>query len=1021
MRKLSAVVMAALMVVGALPLLAGASSDGGPSSRVNGDNEPNDTWAQAEQLTGSPTINNGAVGKAPDASDWDFYYLDLTYTAAGETGDNIQVSITAQNHGNGQSTLSAYAFAPDQTIIAADLFNLGRTNQAFEWTAVVTGRYWIAIVQGHDLGTTYTLQVTRTNGAALTTNGNNDAGNATPIARGVGDFGTYSGSGDLSALAGGDPLDYFSIDAVADTSTWDMVIVKINVPGGGLNVKVDLFDNNMIYPPIDDTSCGGACAQRPRLHEEPITWSIMTDAFHATYFAWPRINHPAGDHFLRFWARANAGPYTFEVTWRTIDNDTNDNEIDATPLNIVDHHAVGSGNVAWQLDERDYFIFDAYTGTEVNVTVTNLDFDATYNIPRMTAGVSDPFNSFIQTAFENPEPDGYYYGHASTGTAESPTPHSVVVEYGGSTGAGTAYDLDIFVNTPVIVTAGDGAIQLSEGTANSDIMLRDWFDDADDGFDSLLFDTELTGDLAGLVTVNVGSSGDHVVTFTAPIDVTGTGLFRVNVTDPWGATGFKEFAITVYGINDPPMLNTSFVGLTPDHHLPTLYLSNPEEEEFVLDLTGLFIDPNGDKLNFDANASSLLGTSKDQVMTGGRVVTRWVDLNGHMRVTFDLEPNLVDDTGWISVKSLNGWNGTETITFSAWDNGVPNYPTPSDDEVTMDIVIPSGEKFTPVFDTTNPTTVSFDEDDLNGTSFGLTVIDQDGQLSDLVWTLSGYNTSALEVTKVTATSPANITVTPKVENWHGTENVRFLVRDVDAQSALWTVAVVVNSIPDKPLLDVTDPQLPQAAVAEGQTKTFSIRVVDVDTPPSQLHYVWSLDGEVLTSEVLDQYEMSPGYDTLTAAQKTKTRELSVVVSDPDSNAPVTFGWTIGISNTNRAPTVPKITAPAPNTHYIVGTPVSFTAGNSTDPDGDAVNYKWTDNGAALGVGESVTAPALLVGSHDIVVIASDGEASSKTNITVLITEKPKKHSNPTPGFEGVGLLAVLALVAVVQQRIRRRT
>jgi len=51
---------------------------------------------------------------------------------------------------------------------------------------------------------------------------------------------------------------YYELDVDSDASKYDLVIVKMSVPAGGLNLRVDLFDADMIYPEVDWTACGGA-------------------------------------------------------------------------------------------------------------------------------------------------------------------------------------------------------------------------------------------------------------------------------------------------------------------------------------------------------------------------------------------------------------------------------------------------------------------------------------------------------------------------------------------------------------------------------------------------------------------------------------------------------------------------------------------------------------------------------------------------------------------------------------------
>jgi len=217
------------------------------------------------------------------------------------------------------------------------------------------------------------------------------------------------------------------------------------------------------------------------------------------------------------------------------------------------------------------------------------------------------------------------------------------------------------------------------------------------------------------------------------------------------------------------------------------------------------------------------------------------------------------------------------------------------------------------------------------------------------------------------------------------------------------------------------------------TKNFTITVVNVNDPPKinpvanmtvnedeKVSFkVTATDEDV--GDTLSFKDDSPLFDITPAGLVNFTplqkdvgiHTFNITVTDA-GGLKASFQMTITVLNVNDPP-VAKIKSPANGTAYNFGANITFE-GNATDVDGDVLTFSWSDNGAALGTGQSFSSKKLTAGKHTISLTVSDGTVEVPGG-TIEITVKAKKPAEKgLPGFElGLALLG-LAAAAVLGRR-----
>jgi hypothetical protein len=153
-----------------------------------------------------------------------------------------------------------------------------------------------------------------------------------------------------------------------------------------------------------------------------------------------------------------------------------------------------------------------------------------------------------------------------------------------------------------------------------------------------------------------------------------------------------------------------------------------------------------------------------------------------------------------------------------------------------------------------------------------------------------------------------------------------------------------------------------------------------------------------------------------------TYKVTLTVKDRDGLAVSTEFW-LTVVKTNHPPVVLSV-APEDGTEITVGGKLSFAA-NATDPDGDELNYTWTDGATVLGYGPQAMLTFEEAATYLVTLTVSDGRLSveNETSVIVLVQQTGgggvRQKKNPLPGF--ASLLAVGAIgVALVALAARRK-
>ncbi len=284
--------------------------------------------------------------------------------------------------------------------------------------------------------------------------------------------------------------------------------------------------------------------------------------------------------------------------------------------------------------------------------------------------------------------------------------------------------------------------------------------------------------------------------------------------------------------------------------------------------------------------------------------------------------------------------GEEPTPACGDDTGINCVPTASGSSVSTDFETPVG--------------VSLDGSDSDGSITSVDVVNGPAN-----GTLSG--------------SGASRTYTPD-DGFFGSDSITFTVEDNDgAVSAPATVNIEVEE-PIIPAVAIVSPAS-GADIVQGTSFTLSYSLSNAASVKV------SVDGEVVAAS-------NPGSSvTLSAPDALGSFDVELVALDTDGNelsASDSATYTSIVAPPNG---VPVACFTASDTVYV-GSPVSFDADCSTDPDGDALSYAWDFDDGGSASGETAVHTFVMAGSYNVSLSVNDGEDSDAVTNTITVEERP---------------------------------
>lgn len=448
------------------------------------------------------------------------------------------------------------------------------------------------------------------------------------------------------------------------------------------------------------------------------------------------------------------------------------------------------------------------------------------------------------------------------------------------------------------------------------------------------------------------------VSLRGKMDWSGWDNATFTARDPGGYTASWRAAFHVLPVNDAPVEAAPYEGVTC-----------MEDNSTTVTVAGHFTDPDlpyGDALTFS-------GTS-----------------DGPVNITLGTDGNA-------TLTPRADWNGPSNITVTAADR----------DGATANITFPLS--VIPVEDAprVNATVTRFTTSEETPVVLNLTLLftDPDTANNDAL-TFSGTGSGNITV----SVADTIATLSPGV-NWTGEEVVVVRAEDRAKVAVPLNLTVAVTPVNDAPVIRaVTPPNATPVTVREGGTVNFTVTIHDSDS--ASFNQTWYLDGkEVRRGEgnFSAAFAYSPDYDA--AGNHT----LRFTAGDGQYTAEI--GWRIAVQNTNRRPAIRTVT-PANGTVVERGRSLALAAA-ADDPDGDALNFTWSLDGAVIGHGANLTVARAgwSAGNHTVQVVVSDGSDSATASLTVSVKAPKKQDGKPfIPDFTVPLLAAATALVVLLYRR-----
>jgi len=220
----------------------------------------------------------------------------------------------------------------------------------------------------------------------------------------------------------------------------------------------------------------------------------------------------------------------------------------------------------------------------------------------------------------------------------------------------------------------------------------------------------------------------------------------------------------------------------------------------------------------------------------------------------------------------------------------------------------------------------------------------------------------------------------------------------------WSFRVVGRNHP--PSIDAHQPVDHSLSLVEGDLQRFTVAATDPDG--DRLAYEWMLDAD----------RVSSGPDFLYAPDSSSDGAHNVTVTVTDGRLNSSTGWSVRVSDLNRAPRV-TLLGPPDGSVFPYGGEIFFEA-RASDPDGDVLGFRWSsDISGVIGTGNGITR-VLSPGVHHVRLTVSDGKTETVAEATITVKGRPAGPEK-APGMEAAVLApALVAVIALTACRRRRR-
>ena len=541
--------------------------------------------------------------------------------------------------------------------------------------------------------------------------------------------------------------------------------------------------------------------------------------------------------------------------------------------------------------------------------------------------------------------------------------------------------------------------------------VSDNFSDPDG--DTLTFTAE--SDDTTAVTVSVDGSEVTIVAVAV-----GSGAFvSVTATDPDSLSVTQAFNVAVEEPNRAPMVADTI----PDQTLT-------EGDTIMLDVSGNFVDPDGDTLVFTAESDD---TTAVMVSVDGSEVTIVAVAVGSASVSVT-----ASDPDSLSVTQAFNVAVEEPNRAPMVADTIPDQTLTEGDTIMLDVsgnfVDPDGDTlvFTAESDDTTAVTVSVDGSEVTivavavgSASVSVTATDPDSlsvtqafnveveepnrapMVADTIpdQTLTEGDTIMLDVSGnfvdpdgdtlvFTAESDDTTAVTVSVDGSEvtivavavGSASVSVTATDPDSLSVTQAFNVAVEEPNRAPMVADT---IPDQTLTEGDTIMLDVSGNFVDPDGDTLVFTAESDDTTAVTVSVD------GSEVTIVAVAVGSASVSVTATDPDSLS-VTQAFNVAVEEPNRAPMVADT---IPDQTLTEGDTIMLdVSGNFVDPDGDTLVFTAeSDDTTAVTVsvdGSEVTIVAVAVGSASVSVTATDPDSLSVTQAFNVAVEGPNQAPMP---------------------------